>query len=376
MDSFREIANLCAQLEALRALDGFDVLETAVSSPVTAAYSPTRIPNPADDADLQEAFGELVQRLEKQESIAKDYRDGVQILKFLKDSDFDSRFVKEFSAIVNMVKHMHVMMFIKGKPKARLSITVMNDIKGIATQIIHYFDQIEHHLADELQKLKETAHELPTLNAKTDKHHLKTGLRMWVQNIAAYDSFLSSCRPSANRNSSLTPPRECEEQLWAAFRSFFHAQVYDSLNELRESKVKKHSFITLAEYFDEIDQYIPAIELLYKHLVKETKKLGEAMKSTRARMYLNPKRCLREYKEDLVYYVIQKKHASFAPSTSTTFVKDLAAMTDEELAEEQEDFTKLVRVLERKMELESEVVEIVEADATEQTKKWKRANTT
>ena len=183
---FREMADLSLQLEAMRNLDGIDVLEPVPDSPVSVAFSPTRAWNPLDDADLQDAYGDLVERLVKEDEVAKDFRDGVQIIKLLKHNDFDPRFVKEFGTITNMIKHMHVMLFDKEKPKAKLNFTVMNEIKGIATQIIHYMDIMEYQLIDDLQKLKETAHQLPTLGAETADRHLTIALRIAIKLLTPY----------------------------------------------------------------------------------------------------------------------------------------------------------------------------------------------
>ena len=144
--------------------------------------------------------------------------DGSYIVELLETKGFNPQLVDELKAILNMIKHMNIMLF-KHKNEAidwKIAPSVIRELEKIAVQVIHYFDEFGKSLDRGIDKIHEVKPHLPSLGPETDPYQLRQALRVWNARLMKY--FRSST-PSEN-HSKLMISTETLHQSVSARSSF------------------------------------------------------------------------------------------------------------------------------------------------------------
>lgn len=116
----------------------------------------------------------------------KERESGDYLLKLMERKKFDLKQVDEFKTMINMVKHMNIMLFKETKEANmafKLKISTLQEVADIAVEVIHYFDKLGKTLDLGIDKIREIKPCLPNIGPSQDRDDLKTALDLWYNII-------------------------------------------------------------------------------------------------------------------------------------------------------------------------------------------------
>lgn len=112
---------------------------------------------------------------------------GEYLLKLLDSCDFDEGLVKEFKAMVNMVKHINSLLFHGSHgPGEQIGPHRLRQIESVAEQVMHYFAKLGDKFDADLGRIKEVRIGLPSLGHDVKPTFLRTNLNVWNLKIMQY----------------------------------------------------------------------------------------------------------------------------------------------------------------------------------------------
>jgi len=122
------------------------------------------------------------------EAEKKARRNGDWLLKLLDTGAFDSELKQELQTVINMVRHMNIMLY-KGKNDTidwKIKPDVMEELEEVTLQVIHFFDEFGNNLNRGIDKIHEVKTHLPSLKPDTDPYLWRTALRVWNARLMEY----------------------------------------------------------------------------------------------------------------------------------------------------------------------------------------------
>lgn len=184
-------------------------LPTDVDAENSSASRPTSDANSASGEDQTDDESEdllkyirYLDKLAQIEKIAaehleKERADGTRLLKLLDTGDFDQGLIKEFKTMINMVKHINVMLF-KGDKESNFKVRprTLREVEEVAVQVIHYFDKLSDQFDTGIDQIINVKKYLPNLGPQLRLDHIRTALRVWNTKIMGYVNFPNP--PSSN----------------------------------------------------------------------------------------------------------------------------------------------------------------------------------
>ena len=184
-------------------------LSTNVDAENSSASRPTSDANSASGEDQTHDESEdllkyipYLNKLAQIEKIAaehleKERADGTRLLKLLDTGDFDQGLIKEFKTMINMVKHINVMLF-KGDKESNFKVRphTLREVEEFAVQVIHYFDKLSDQFDTGIDQIIDVKKYLPSLGPQLSLDHIRTALKVWNAKIMGYVNFPNS--PSSN----------------------------------------------------------------------------------------------------------------------------------------------------------------------------------
>lgn len=113
---------------------------------------------------------------------------GDWLLKLLDTGAFDSELKQELQTVINLVRHMNIMLF-KGKNGTtdwKIKPDVMEELEEVTIQVIHFFDEFGNNLNLGIDKIHEVKAHLPSPKPDTDPYLWRTALRVWNARLMEY----------------------------------------------------------------------------------------------------------------------------------------------------------------------------------------------
>jgi len=113
---------------------------------------------------------------------------GDYLLKLLENEGFNKELVEELQTVINMVRHLNIMLF-KDKNDTndwKIKPKVMEELEEVTIQVIHYFDEFGNSLNRGIDKIHEVKPHLPSLGPDTDPCVLRTALNVWNDRLMKY----------------------------------------------------------------------------------------------------------------------------------------------------------------------------------------------
>ena len=121
-------------------------------------------------------------------SDARDHWSGEWLLKLLDNRGFHPDLVEELRTVINMVRHMNIMLYNgkKGTTDWMIKRDVMRELKEVTIQVIHCFDEFGNSLNRGIDKINEVKPLLPNLGPGADLCSLRTALKIWNARLMKY----------------------------------------------------------------------------------------------------------------------------------------------------------------------------------------------
>lgn len=110
------------------------------------------------------------------------------LLKILDTGGFDNELKQELQTVINMVRHMNIMLY-QGKNYTTdwtIKPNVMEELEEVTIQVIHFFDEFGNNLNRGIDKIHEVKIQLPSLKPETDPYLWRTALRAWNVRLMKY----------------------------------------------------------------------------------------------------------------------------------------------------------------------------------------------
>ena len=113
---------------------------------------------------------------------------GDYLLKLLEIEGFNHGLVRELQTVINMVRHMNIMLFQDKNDTNdwKINPKVMEELEEITIQVIHYFDEFGNSLNRGIDKIHEVKPHLPSLGPDIDPCVLRTALNVWNDRLMKY----------------------------------------------------------------------------------------------------------------------------------------------------------------------------------------------
>lgn len=156
-----------------------------------------QLPGEDDDSEDLLKYIPYIEKLEKVEKLSAELREneianGAYLLELLDTADFDEGLIKEFKTIINMTKHMNVMLFKGDKASGfKVDSRTLEAVEEIAIQMIHYFDKLGDKFDAGIDKIVEVKQHLPSLGPHVKPEHLRPALKIWNTQIMRYVRIVS-----------------------------------------------------------------------------------------------------------------------------------------------------------------------------------------
>lgn len=254
-------------------------------------------PSPSPDLLTYIPYLDRVEAIEKRtrQRVEKDCATGAYLLGLLDNDDFDKALVKEFKSMINMVRHMNLMLF-KGDKASGFKIRprTLEQVEVIAVQVIHYFDRLGDKFDHAIDAVAEVKSYLPSLGPEVKLSHIRVALKVWNTQIMGYSPSITriQCRKQtlSPSFSNLACPQQYEKDLFDGFAVFFDAQIYHAFLQLRREN-RQHEICQLTKHLDAIDHSLGHVCASYDALIGATRQFAAAIHSARQRLLANKDVC-------------------------------------------------------------------------------------
>ena len=214
---------------------------------------------------------------------------GDLLLKLLDATGFDRDFVKELRTVINMVRHMNVMLF-KDKNDAmdwKIRPEVLKMLEEVTIQVVHYFNQLGNGLNRAIEKVIEVKPQLPNIGPGANPWDLKTKLNIWNARSIKYvePADMRNRLRGANISYSalVAPVRTREKQLFDGLTEFYYAMIFYSFLRVRRIN-PEHVMCKFSAEFTAIYDGLNFLNDAYATIDREMHKFGTIYGAARGRL--------------------------------------------------------------------------------------------
>ena len=242
------------------------------------------------------------------------FQNGDFLLKLLDTKGFDREFAKELRTVINMVKHMNILLFKdkNGTMDWKINPDMFKVLGEVTIQVLHYFDQLGNGLNRAIDKIHEVKRLLPNLGPRADPWDLRVKLNIWNARLMRYvkpSAVLNRLRGADSCYSTLVAPvRKREKLLFEGLVEFYYAMIYHSFLRVREIN-PEHDMCKFSAEFTSIYEGLNFLNDAYTTIDLEMHKFGFISGAARDRLLSTPEALDDQYLEQIEHHDVLARNA-------------------------------------------------------------------